>query len=170
MAIIDALKEQAYGRLPGWPVALMRIATGIMFLFPGWSKVTSDFSAEGFVQASVAGFPNSDDRAGASGLYAWFLENVVLAAPALFSFMVAWGELLIALALIFGVMSRAAAFSGMLLLLSFHFAKGIDFWSAGNYDAIWAIVFFVLAFTASGRIFGLDEYLYRRWPAGRWLW
>jgi thiosulfate dehydrogenase (quinone) large subunit len=170
MPIIDALREQAYTRLPGWPLALLRVFTGIMFLFPGWRKVTSDFSAEGFVAGSVAGFPGDDSRLGAPDWYAWFLENVVLAVPGVFSFMVAWGELLIGLALIFGVASRAAASAGVILLLSFHFAKGIDFWSAANYDAIWAVIFFVLAATAAGRVFGFDEYLYRRWPRGRWFW
>ncbi|MEA5445896.1 DoxX family protein [Gammaproteobacteria bacterium AB-CW1] len=170
MPILDILKEHARVRLQAWPLAVLRVATGIMFIIPGWRKVTGDFSAEGFVQASIAGFPGDDSREGASGAYAWFLENVVMAAPGLFSFMVAYGELFMGLALIFGVASRLAAAGGVVLLLSFHFAKGIDFWSAANYDAIWAIIFFVLAATAAGRVFGFDEYLYRRWPGGRWIW
>lgn len=170
MAVIDALKEQARAHLPGWPLGLLRIAAGIMFLFPGWSKVTGGFSAEGFVQGSVAGFPDNEAQAGAADWYAWFLENLVLAAPGLFSFLVAWGELLLGLALIFGVASRLAAALGALLLLNFHLAKGIDFWSAANYDAIWVLIFLTLALTAAGRVFGVDEYLYRRWPQGRWIW
>ncbi len=170
MFLVEMLKQQSRTRLAGWPLGLLRIATGIMFLAPGWRKVSTDWSAQGFIEASVAGFPDSDDRAGASGIYAWFLENIVLAAPALFSFLVAWGELLIALALIFGVASRLAAALGAFMLLNFHWAKGIDFWSAGNYDALWVLIFLVLALTAAGRVFGVDDYLYRRWPRGRWIW
>lgn len=170
MPIIDALREQAFTRLPGWPLALLRIFTGIMFVFPGWGKLRSGFSVQGFVEASIAGFPGNDSRLGAPDWYAWFLENVVLAVPGVFTQLVAWGELLIGLALILGVASRAAASAGVIMLLSFHFAKGADFWAASNYDAIWAVVFFVLVASAAGRVFGFDEYLYRRWPGGRWFW
>lgn len=170
MPIVDALREQARSRLPGWPLALLRIAAGIMFIGPGWRKVTADFSAEGFVRASLAGFEGDESRAGAPDWFAWVLENVFMAAPGLFSLMVAWGELLLGLALLFGIASRAAAAAGVVLLLSFHFAKGAAFWSAGNYDVIWALIFFVLAASAAGRVFGFDEYLYRRWPGGHWFW
>jgi thiosulfate dehydrogenase [quinone] large subunit len=170
MKLQEMAREHWRAHVPGWPLALLRISTGIMFLFPGWRKVSSDFSAEGFIRASIDGFPTAADRAGAPAWYAWFLENVVMAAPGLFSLMVAWGEFLLALALIFGVASRFAAAVGLFLVLNFHLAKGIAFWSAGNYDAIWVLIFFVLAFTAAGRVFGVDESLYRRWPRGRWLW
>ena len=85
------------------------------------------------------------------GLPGWFMRVI--------------GVLKISLAalLIVGVwvpeITRYAALGGMFLMLNFWFAKGASFMTASNYDAVWFMIFMVLACTPAGQIWGLDRRL-----------
>src|SRR5690606_13786376 len=61
-----------------------------------------------------------------SGWYAAFLENVALPNATLFSYLVAYGELLVGLGLIVGLLTGIAAFFGSLMNISFLFAGTIS--------------------------------------------
>jgi hypothetical protein len=47
----------------------------------------------------------------------------------------------------------------MFLVLNFWFVKGASFLTATNYDAVWLMIFLVLAFLPAGQIWGLDRRL-----------
>ena len=85
------------------------------------------------------------------------IEQFVLPNKDLVASLVGWGELSLGVALVLGLASRFAAFGGMFLMLNFWFVKGASFWTATNYDAVWLMIFMVLAFTPSGQIWGLDR-------------
>ena len=52
-----------------------------------------------------------------------------------------------------------AAISGAVLVSVFWFAKGEGFLQAQNHDAIWLIIFIVLAGVHGGRVMGVDARL-----------
>ena len=58
--------------------------------------------------------------------YAWFLENTVLPNAKVFGFMVAYGELLVGLGLVVGLLTGIAAFFGGLMNVSFLFAGTVS--------------------------------------------
>jgi thiosulfate dehydrogenase [quinone] large subunit len=87
------------------------------------------------------------------------VEQFVLPNKDLFAMLVGWGELLLGVALFLGFATRYAALGGMFLMLNFWFAKGASFMTASNYDAVWFMIFMVLACTPAGQIWGLDRRL-----------
>lgn len=143
--------------MAAWPVLLLRVYAGLVFALHGWDKVRR---GDGFADG-LTGFLQS--HADQAYVFYWaFVESAVLPQAALFAGLVAWGELLMGLALILGVATRFAALGGVFLMLNFWFAKGASFFSATNYDAVWLMIFIVLAFTPAGQIAGLDRALARR--------
>jgi thiosulfate dehydrogenase [quinone] large subunit len=140
-----------------WPLALLRVYTGIFFLYYGAGKLRRDDFADG-----LAGFVNANLE-NSFGFFRGFLEAVVLPNKALFAFAVSWGELLIGIALVLGIATRYAAIAGAVMVAAFWFAKGQGFLAAQNHDSIWLVIFVVLAAGHAGRVMGLDGRLGRRW-------
>lgn len=100
----------------------LRVYLGYNWMTAGWGKITSGFNAGGFLKAKVA-----EPVMGKGGdvvypTYTAFLENVALPNADLFSFMVAWGEFLVGLGLILGVLTTLAAFFGLTMNFAFMFA------------------------------------------------
>src|SRR5690625_7579172 len=58
--------------------------------------------------------------------YAWFLEAVVIPNAVPFSYMVAWGEVLVGLGLIVGFLTGIAAFFGAVMNMSFLLAGTVS--------------------------------------------
>jgi uncharacterized membrane protein YphA (DoxX/SURF4 family) len=69
-----------------WPITLLRVYTGVFFLYYGFGKITNPDFAEG-----LAGFVNGRLE-GSMAFIRPFLESVVLPNKGLFAFLVAWGE------------------------------------------------------------------------------
>jgi thiosulfate dehydrogenase [quinone] large subunit len=136
-----------------WPITLLRVYTGVFFLKFGFGKITNPNFADG-----LAGFVSGNlDKA--FGFMRPFLESVVLPNKGLFAVMVGWGEFLIGLALIVGLATRWASIAGALMMVAFWFTKGQGFLDAMNHDAIWFMIFVVLAAVHAGRNHGLDQRL-----------
>lgn len=106
---------------------IIRVYVGFAWLKAGWGKVTSDAwtgenagaALHGFIGGALA---KSAEGGDVSGWYATFLENVVLPNAKVFGFMVAYGEVLVGLGLIFGLLTGIAAFFGAFMNVSFLFA------------------------------------------------
>ena len=143
--------------MTAWPVLLLRVYAGVVFAIHGWGKVGR---GEDFV-AGMTGFLQSNQEQ-AFAFYWSFIETAVLPQASLFASLVAWGELLLGIALVLGFATRYAALGGVFLMLNFWFVKGASFFTATNYDAVWLMIFVVLAFTPAGQIAGLDRQLSRR--------
>jgi thiosulfate dehydrogenase [quinone] large subunit len=140
-----------------WPVTLLRVYTGVFFLFHGFGKVSKSNFADG-----VAGFVNGN-LDNCFGFIRPFLESVVLPNASVFAFLVSWGELLIGAALILGLATRYASIAGAVLVAVFWFTKGQGFLDAQNHDSIWFVIFVVLAAVHAGRAHSLDAKLSDRW-------
>lgn len=143
--------------MAAWPVLFLRIYAGVLFAIHGWGKVSR---GDGFVEG-MTGFLQSNQEQ-AYAFYWSFVESAVLPQASLFAGLVAWGELVMGIALILGFATRYAALGGMFLMANFWFMKGESFFTATNYDAVWLMIFLVLAFTPAGQIGGVDRVLSRR--------
>lgn len=136
-----------------WPIALLRVYTGVFFLIYGWGKIRNPEFENG-----LAGFVTGNlDKA--FGFFRPFLESVVLPNKGLFAVMVGWGEFLIGITLIVGLATRWASVAGALMVAAFWFTKGQGFFSAMNHDSIWFMIFIVLATVHAGRAYSLDQRL-----------
>jgi thiosulfate dehydrogenase [quinone] large subunit len=136
-----------------WPITVLRVYTGAFFIKYGFGKITNpDFvdSMSGFVTGNL-------DKS--YGFMRPFLESVVLPNSGVFAFLVSWGEFMICGALIVGLATRYASVAGALMVAAFWFTKGQAFWSAQNHDAMWCVIFIVLAAIHAGRFDSLDAKL-----------
>ncbi|MBT8135412.1 MAG: DoxX family protein [Gammaproteobacteria bacterium] len=135
-----------------WPIEALRIYTGIFFAYHGFGKLTREtgFNITGFLEAMK-------DKS--FGFYQPLIESVFLPNAGLFSGLVAWGELLVGVALVLGVAVRYASIAGAFMLANFWFAKGQSIFDGQNHDAIWVAIFLVLALVPAGKFLGLDQKL-----------
>ena len=147
------LDEFRSSKINTWPIVLLRVYTGIFFLYFGGRKVMNPNFSDG-----VAGFLGSVSE-NTFGFYRGFVESVVLPNKAVFAFLVGWGELFLGIALILGLATRYAAFLGAFMVANFWFAKGQGILDAQNHDIIWMIILIVLGGLHAGRTMGLDARL-----------
>jgi len=103
-------------RLPVWVLLPLRLFLGITFIYAGGQKLADphyfDPSAAGYIGKQIQAFATG------SPLHT-FLINVLVPHANLFGALVAYGEIGIGVATLLGLLSRPAAFFGMLLNLVF---------------------------------------------------
>jgi uncharacterized membrane protein YphA (DoxX/SURF4 family) len=146
--------------------AVVRMATGVLFLFFGEYKVAGPEFAHGGFQQYLQGYIQS----AAFAFYRPFLFHVVLPHAVFFGYFVGVLELLIAASLILGLCVRPMAVLGAFFLLNLVFAT---WWEPGHGIATWRyfgaeldkipLIFLFLIFYASnaGRTWGLDGVWHR---------
>lgn len=107
---------------------------------------------KGFVAGALAqvGGPHPSVQ----GWYAWFLQQMVLPNAALFAYVVTFGEVLVGLGLIFGVLTGIAAFFGLFMNLNYLLAGTVSI----NPVIGTLALFLVLAWRIAG-YYGADRYL-----------
>lgn len=133
-----------------WPIVMLRIYTGIFFLYHGAKKIGSGFGGEN-TERFLGG--NAEEM---YSFYKSIVDAVVVPLSGVFGFLVAWGELLLGIALILGLMTRWAAVAGAFMVLNFGLAKGQDLFGS---DFIWMVILIVLAGLHAGRTMSLDAKL-----------
>jgi len=148
---VDEFRNKKTAHL--WPITLLRVYTGVFFLYYGFGKVRNPDFSDG-----LAGFVTSRLEESA-GFMRPFLESIVLPNKGVFAFLVSWGELAIGLALILGLATRWASVAGAIMVAAFWSTKGQGFLDAQNHDVIWFVIFVVLATVHAGRAHSLDEKL-----------
>jgi thiosulfate dehydrogenase [quinone] large subunit len=150
-------------RISGALWLVLRLWLGYVWLQAGWGKVFGD-KAAGWVGnkagAAVTGFLKRA-REGATGenpqvpaWYAGFVREVALPNAQLFSYMVAYGEVLVGIALIVGLFTNFAALMGIVMNLSYLFAGSIS----KNPQMLLAEVALVFAGLAAS-YYGIDRFL-----------
>lgn len=137
---------------------VIRLYVGYAWLKAGWNKVTSPAwtgseagaAVRGFVGGAVAKAEQGGDVA---DWYARFLESTVIENAKIFSYMVAYGELLVGLGLILGLLTGLAAFFGSIMNVSFLLAGTLSTNPVLFVLATWL----VLAWKVAGW-YGLDRW------------
>ena len=123
---MDALNKMINNpKITGIPWLLLRLFIGYAWVEAGMHKVGAAAWTGDKAPGAIHGFL-SGAAAKATGdhpaVFAWladFINNVALPNERLFSYMVAYGEVLVGLALILGLFTKWAAFWGALMNLSF---------------------------------------------------
>lgn len=114
-----------------WIWLFVRLYLGYAWLSAGIKKITSDAwtgseagsAIQGFVGGALA---KAEEGKDVTGWYASFLEGFVLPNAKMFSYMVAFGEVLVGLGLVVGLLTGIAAFFGGLMNASFLFAGTVS--------------------------------------------
>lgn len=140
---------------------IVRLYVGYEWFMAGWEKVTSPAGVwvgpkagtaiSGFVQGALK--KTSGEHPDVTGWYASFLQNVVLPNAALWSYMVAFGELLVGLGLIVGLFTGIAAFFGGMMNANYLLAGTVS----SNPILFILATWLVLAWRVAG-YYGLDRW------------
>lgn len=133
-------------------LAIIRIYIGFTWLTAGIGKITAGFDASGFIQGAIAGA--TGDNPTVQGWWAVFLEKFALPNASIFSFMVAWGELLVGMALILGIFTSFAALMGLTMNFAFLFSGTVS----TNAQMVVLTVLVLVAGYNAGR-YGLDRWV-----------
>lgn len=143
-------------------IAVVRMLTGIIFLFFGEYKIAGPAFAYGGFQGWIHGWLNTNEPV---KFYGVFLDKFVLVHPVLCARVVGWGELAIGIGLVLGLLVRAASVGGAIHMVSLALATwyapghGAALWKyfGANLDHIPLLFLFAIFFaTHSGEVWGLD--------------
>jgi len=156
--MVDRISSRTSVVLRHWPIVLLRVYTGVFFVYHGIGKLRSDDFASGMADFLTNSLETT------FSFYRPFVESVILPSNEIFAVLVTWGELAIGLALIVGLATRYAAFIGAFMVLNFWFAKGLGVFAGANHDIVWFVILIVLGFIPAGKIAGLDDGLSDRLP------
>jgi thiosulfate dehydrogenase [quinone] large subunit len=130
----------------------LRIALGWLFLYAGLEKLTAvgGFSAKQFLLNLHGPFS------------AFFLP---LAGNPIVDNLVVWGEILIGVCLILGLLVRFAAFWGIIMMFLFYFAQYPPK-NAFIFDdhIIYILILFFFIVSNAGHFYGLDKKLEKQFP------
>lgn len=133
-------------------LAVLRIWLGVQWLQAGWGKVTGGFDASGYLNGAIA--KAAGEAPVVQAWYATFLETVALPNAKMFSFLVAWGELLVGIGLIVGALTIPALIAGGFMNLNFLWAGTI------STNPTLLIVAVILLFARKGATYwGADRFL-----------
>jgi thiosulfate dehydrogenase (quinone) large subunit len=143
-----------------WFWLIVRVYVGWQWLEAGWGKLHSPAwvgdsagaALTGFVKGALA--KTAGEHPDVQGWYAAFLESVVLPNASTWSHTVAWGEVLVGVALVIGALTGIAAFFGLFMNLNFLLAGTVSV----NPTLFFLSIGLVLAWKVAG-FFGVDYYL-----------
>jgi thiosulfate dehydrogenase [quinone] large subunit len=146
-----------------WIWLPIRLYLGYEWLTAGWSKVFGEGAAAwtganagaavtGFAQGALA--KTGGDHPDVTGWYGWILENIVIPNAGIFGVLVAYGEVLVGVALILGALTGIAAFFGIVMNANYLLAGTVS----SNPILIILGTLLVLAWRNAGWI-GLDRWL-----------
>jgi thiosulfate dehydrogenase [quinone] large subunit len=144
----------------GWFWLVVRVYVGYEWLIAGIDKVNSPVwvgdkagvAVTGFIKGALA--KTTGLHPDVQGWYASFLENVALPNAETFSYVVAYGEVIVGIALIIGLFTGIAAFFGSFMNLNFLLAGTVSV----NPILFVLQLFLILAWRVAGWV-GLDRYL-----------
>ena len=143
-----------------WIWLILRVYVGWQWASAGWEKVTSaawtgaqaGTALTGFVKGALAQAVGAHPAVAA--WYGWFLQHLVLPYAVTWSYAVAWGELLVGVALILGLFTGIAAFFGSFMNTSYLLAGTVS----TNPVLLAIATLLVLAWKTAGW-WGLDRWL-----------
>lgn len=155
--VAQALFEQVRW---SWLWLVLRLYAGWQWLQAGLGKIGEDAWTGDNAGAAITGFVQGaleraeGARPDVQGWYAWFLENVVLPNAGVWGFMVAWGEVLVGLALIVGLFTGIAAFFGAFMNMNYLLSGAVS----TNPVLLIIAIFLILAWKTAGW-WGLDRWV-----------
>lgn len=146
---------------------ILRVYLGYNWLMSGYGKVFGPESAAwvgskagtavtGFLQGALA--KTSGPHPSVQPWYAWFIKHMALPNAKAFSYMVAWGEFLVGLALILGFLTTIALLAGLLMNFNYLFAGTV---STNPMYVLEALILLWAGWAAY--YWGIDRFIFHRW-------
>lgn len=140
-------------RLPGWPLAIFRIAFGVMYLWMAYTK------APWFNYGWLRGFIEQEIAHPTFPWMAAFLRDVVLANFGFFGMLTFVTEAALGVGLLLGVLTRLVGLGGFLWQVNIALqAYNVP----GEWGWIWVLLtlpLFCFFASGAGRVLGLDAWL-----------
>lgn len=139
---------------------LLRLYIGWQWVEAGYEKVIAPAWTGPQAGMAISGFLNgaltkaSGAHPAVSGWYAGFIKDVALPNAVTFSYLVAYGEVLVGIALILGLFTGIAAFFGGFMNMNYLFAGT----TSTNPLMFLIELFLILAWRVAGW-YGLDRYI-----------
>ncbi|MFC0522205.1 DoxX family protein [Pontibacillus salicampi] len=133
-------------------LTFLRVWLGYHWITSGFGKVTGSFDASGFMEGAIA--KATGEHPAVQGWWASFLTHVALPNSDIFSFLVAWGELLVGIALILGIFTTFSTLMGVTMNFAFLFSGTT---STNPQMVLIGMILLVAGFNA-GR-YGLDRWV-----------
>jgi thiosulfate dehydrogenase (quinone) large subunit len=128
---------------------ILRIWLGLQWIEAGYYKIKSGFEVSGFLQGAIA-------NPTVQGWYAGFLEGFALPNVEFFNILIPWGEFLVGLGLILGLVTIPALIAGAFMNINF-IMSGVGLSSP---DSKLFAVAMLLLFIGKGRYYlGLDRFV-----------
>lgn len=143
-----------------WFWLIIRLYIGYKWVTSGWGKITSPSWVGAQSGTALSGFVKGalQETTGAhpnvQPWYAWFLQHIVLPAAPVWSWIVAFGEFFVGVALILGIFTGIAAFFAGFMNVSYLMAGSVSINPFLFVFATWI----VLAWKTAGWI-GLDRWI-----------
>jgi len=137
---------------------LVRLYVGYLWLMAGWDKITSDVWVGSQAGVAVKGFltgaltKTGGAHPDVSSWYAYFIEHFALNHTVALSYMVAYGEVAVGIALIIGLFVGVSAFFGMFMNINYLFAGTVSI----NATLIVLEFLLILAWKIAGHL-GIDR-------------
>jgi thiosulfate dehydrogenase [quinone] large subunit len=139
-----------------WPLSMLRIFIGYIFLQAGFNKVNMHFLTEPILQETIYKWINQGIE---NQTFLHFLQTIVLPHWQIFSYLVTIGEMAVGLSYIFGFLVRPAALGGLLMNATFVLAAGINTQLLNQVLMGIHVIFFL---AGAGRSIGFDYYFYKK--------
>jgi uncharacterized membrane protein YphA (DoxX/SURF4 family) len=147
---------------PGQGLAITRMGFGLYFLSSAWDKTTN----RNWLDSGDPLRQSLERSLGAAeGFYRPFLEDTVLPNSDLFAELVVLGEWAAGISLLFGLLTRLGALTGMFLMVNYMLMKGLES-SSGSVDRLFFLACLVFLVASAGLVWGVDGYLQRRFAGG----
>lgn len=136
-------------------LAVVRVILGYKWIAGGWGKITGDtaFDASGYLMNAITN-PVAKGGEAIYPTYNAFIEHIALPFIDVINVLVPWGEFLIGLGLILGILTLPALFFGLLMNFMFLFAGTIS----TNPQMVLLGIILLLGATNTGK-FGGDYFL-----------
>jgi thiosulfate dehydrogenase (quinone) large subunit len=132
---------------------IVRIWLGVQWIEAGFYKIKSGFEVSGFLQGAIANARGEHPTV--PGWYASFLEGFALPNIEFFNILIPWGEFLVGLGLIVGLVTVPALMAGAFMNVNFILA-GVGLSSP---DSKLFTIAIILLLIGKGRYYyGLDRF------------
>jgi uncharacterized membrane protein YphA (DoxX/SURF4 family) len=163
-------------RQPGRWLAVLRVVVGLWFLKSLWTKLHLAPGAIPLPRATErwVGFMPRRLEEWAS-IHPWepvrdFLTETVMARPALFAELTAWGEALVGISLTFGLLAAWGSAGGLFLMLTYLVSSLGTGLNQQGFHLLLIACLAAFLFSRAGRVWGADGWLLRERPSvARWI-
>ncbi|MBI2361618.1 MAG: DoxX family membrane protein [Deltaproteobacteria bacterium] len=140
-------------------LVILRLWIGSYLLYQGSRKFLRDFPNADWVTRQIGEM----DKVELFSWYKSFLMNVVIPNRELFGYLVMYGEILIGICLIIGLLTRFSSAVGIFVFLNYMLGPGMARGGAtSGQTQTFFVAMIVLFLTNPGRTLGVDGLLFKR--------